>query len=193
MTDVMHWIGQGILYLAALSAILTGVPVLIDLVENRRSDNLSLTRPLSLLRPITLSAFNRTLTAYKKRLEDSRIVFDVVVGIHYGGTAIAMLIGKHLYKPVRIIETHLRHVDGHPVCDSVTPLFNPEEVKGKRVLLVDNRIHKGKTLALSRKLLEDMGAHVTTLVAFRPASSNASALADTVLLTTSREFTDFLR
>jgi xanthine phosphoribosyltransferase len=81
---------------------------------------------------------------------------DMIVGIAAGGIVPAAILGRRLEKEVHLLYINLRDDAQRPRYD--TPkVVRPRsfEIKGKRVLLVDDRVKSGATLATARELLRD--------------------------------------
>ncbi len=82
--------------------------------------------------------------------------FDMVVAIANGGIIPAAMINQRLMLPVYLLKIHLKDENQKPLWD--TPrLIEPInfDFKGKRILLVDDRIKSGKTIVFARELLRE--------------------------------------
>jgi xanthine phosphoribosyltransferase len=89
---------------------------------------------------------------------------ELVVAIANGGVIPAAIINQRLGKELRLLHLNLRDEQQRPRHDAPVLLYPLDfEVKGRRVLLVDDRARTGATLAAARELLRD-AASVTTLV-----------------------------
>jgi xanthine phosphoribosyltransferase len=81
--------------------------------------------------------------------------FDLVVAIANGGIAPAAIINQRLNAQFQIIRINLRDEFQQPKFD--TPkLLQPVDFDflGKRILLVDDRIKSGATIALAKEILQ---------------------------------------
>lgn len=82
--------------------------------------------------------------------------FDLIVAIANGGIVPAGIINQRLQKEVHLLKINLRDEYQHPKYD--TPrLLSPIDFdfKGKRILLVDDRIKTGSTIKLARELMQE--------------------------------------
>lgn len=139
------------------------------------------TFPIRVLLPVKCHSLQKLLMGFVEYLDNQRFAFDVVVGVHYGGIVYASDIARMRYKPLRLIETRFEIRSGVAVCEGVVPQYLVEDVVGKSILLVDNRIKSGQTLERARQqLLSDGAASVTTVAIFRPKGAKGNA--DYVLL-----------
>ncbi len=81
--------------------------------------------------------------------------FDIIVAIANGGIVPAGIINQRLQKEVHLIRINLRDEYQHPKYDSPQLLAPVDfEFKGKRILLVDDRIKTGSTVRLACELLK---------------------------------------
>lgn len=87
---------------------------------------------------------------------------DILVGINRGGAIIGGMVGKRLKKWVFIIE--IKHDFDGPIGLSI----DKKKLEGKRVILIDDRIHTGLNLRRARSFIIDQGAEVQVLVFARP-------------------------
>ena len=87
--------------------------------------------------------------------------FDTIVAIANGGIIPAALLNQRLGLDFRLIRLSLRDKDQRPIYDKpqlVSPLsFDP---KGRRILLVEDRVKTGATMAYAKRLLEEGGAEL---------------------------------
>jgi xanthine phosphoribosyltransferase len=82
--------------------------------------------------------------------------FDMLVAIANGGIIPAAMINQRLMLPIHLLKIHLKDENQKPLWD--TPrLIEPInfDFKGKRILLVDDRIKSGKTIVFARELLRE--------------------------------------
>ncbi len=88
---------------------------------------------------------------------------DLVIGIGTGGVVPASLAAFHLHADLRIITLNYRDEQNTPRHEEPVVMNIPSDLdlKGKRILLVDDVSVSGKTLQAALKLLE--GHEVKTL------------------------------
>jgi xanthine phosphoribosyltransferase len=82
--------------------------------------------------------------------------FDLIVAIANGGIVPAAILNQRFNKEVRLLYINLRDEFQQPRYDKprvLTPVNF--DVKGRRVLLVDDRVKTGATFAVARELLKD--------------------------------------
>ena len=99
--------------------------------------------------------------------------FDTIVAIANGGIIPAALLNQRLGLDFRMIRLSLRDKDQRPIYDSpqlVSPLdFDP---KGRKILLVEDRVKTGATMACAKKLILEAGAkYVKTFAVNGPADN----------------------
>lgn len=82
--------------------------------------------------------------------------FDLLVAIANGGIIPAALLNQRLNKELRLLRINLRDECQRPKYDK-PKLLTPVDfdVKGKRILLVDDRIKTGSTVDFARELLHE--------------------------------------
>lgn len=89
--------------------------------------------------------------------------FDLVVAVLNGGREPARLVGEKLGLPVAGLRVNFRDERHRPRYEAPVLLAPPDfDVRGRRVLVVDDRSRTGETLALAREVLRD-AAVVRTL------------------------------
>ncbi|MDR0766609.1 MAG: phosphoribosyltransferase [Odoribacteraceae bacterium] len=82
--------------------------------------------------------------------------FDLIVAVANGGIVPAGILNQRLHAEVRLLYINLRDERQQPVHDAPRVLHPVDfDVKGKRVLLVDDRVKTGATLATARELLRE--------------------------------------
>lgn len=82
--------------------------------------------------------------------------FDLIVAIANGGIVPAGIINQRLQKEVHLLKINLRDEYQHPKYDSPRLLAPIDfDFKGKRILLVDDRIKTGSTIKLARELMQE--------------------------------------
>lgn len=107
----------------------------------------------------------KPLAEVLRRIEEIRFEeeFDLVVAVLHGGREPARLVAERLGLPVAGLHVNFRDERHRPRHDSpvlVAPLG--VDVRGKRLLVVDDRSRTGGTLAFAREVLKD-AALVKTL------------------------------
>ncbi len=85
--------------------------------------------------------------------------FDLIVAVANGGIIPAALLNQRLDLPLQLLRINLRDPRQKPIYDS-PQLLSPInfEVCGKTILLVEDRVKTGASLAFARSLLEEKGA-----------------------------------
>lgn len=87
--------------------------------------------------------------------------FDLVIGIGTGGVPAATMVAFHLDTELQVITLNYRDEKNNPLYDNPKVLNFPiGELKGKRILLVDDVSVSGKTMNAALELLE--GCDVAT-------------------------------
>ena len=82
--------------------------------------------------------------------------FDMIVAIANGGIIPAAILNQRLMLPVYLLKIHLKDENQKPLWDKPKLIEDINfDFKDKRVLLVDDRIKSGKTIAFARELLAD--------------------------------------
>ena len=107
----------------------------------------------------------KPLSEILRRIEETRFEeeFDLVVAVLHGGREPARLVAEKLGLPVAGLHVNFRDERHRPRHDSpvlVAPL--DVDVRGKRLLVVDDRSRTGGTLAFAKEVLKD-AALVKTL------------------------------
>lgn len=80
--------------------------------------------------------------------------FDIIVAIADGGVVPAGILNQRLKVKLEVLRINLRDSNHRPIYDK-PKLLSPIDfdVKGKRVLLVDDRIKSGATINLAKELM----------------------------------------
>ncbi len=82
--------------------------------------------------------------------------FDLIVAIANGGILPAAILNQRLGKKVCLLRINLRDEQQQPKYDKPRLLEEIDfDYKGKRILLVDDRIKTGSTITLAKELLKD--------------------------------------
>lgn len=111
---------------------------------------------------------NRSITANLHRID--RNSFDVIVGIPRSGMIVASLLATHLQKPLADIDGFLKGDSYHR--------FNVK-VPGRRVLLVDDSVNKGRAMNFAVDRVKKKASHITRLAVYGPYQvENPKALCD---------------
>lgn len=117
---------------------------------------------------MTEGATDLTFTRVAERLHTAdlppRVEVDAVVAVARGGVVPGALIALHLAKPLRLLRLSFRDDANAPKGPLPEPLGSVPDVRGQRVVLVDDVAVTGATLRRARELLG--AAHVVT-VAFK--------------------------
>ena len=81
--------------------------------------------------------------------------FDAVVGIANGGVVPAALLSERLRLPLEILRINWRGVDNVPCREKPELLRTPDfEIKGKHLLIVDDRVKTGATFSRAKEILK---------------------------------------
>ena len=149
--------------------------------------------PLVVSKSLSYDEFENAIRLAVKVLDDLRFQPDFVVGIHYTGLSYAALLAKDLYVPVLHVEVEYTDTGGHHMVDDVRFCFDEARVKGKRVLVVDNRMATGNTMKFVCDRLRRATATVKTMVFYRHSYENSVIVPDIVLFTSRRPLARLLR
>lgn len=88
--------------------------------------------------------------------------FDLIVAVANGGIIPAAMLNQRLNLDMQLLKLHLRDADQKQLYDRPRLLEEIRfEVKGKKILLVEDRVKTGTTLNYARQLLLGAGAAVT--------------------------------
>lgn len=168
---VSSLVQHGITGIGAISSVV----LVIEYVQSRRMQA-SFSFPHTVRLRVNLRTYEKVIDRFVKYLDTSRRAFDIVIGIHYGGIGVASDLAAIHHRPFRLMETHFRTEKDAITCEKVIPHYRKSEVRGKKVLLVDNRIRSGRTLRMARDELLEAGAQsVHSVVLFRPKDAQANA------------------
>lgn len=100
----------------------------------------------------------RTFEEIMKRFAEIEIdeAFDMIVAIANGGLVPAGILNQRLQLEVKVLRINFKDDNQRPRYES-PQLLQPIDFdfKGKRILLVDDRIKSGSTIVLARKLLSE--------------------------------------
>lgn len=82
--------------------------------------------------------------------------FDLIVAIANGGIVPAAIINQRLQKEIHLLRINLRDEYQHPKYEQPKLLAPIDfDFKGKRILLVDDRIKTGATIQLAKELMKE--------------------------------------
>lgn len=82
--------------------------------------------------------------------------FDMIVAIASGGIIPAAMINQRLQLPIELLKINFRDAKQQPLYQSPKLLSDLNfEVKGKRILLIEDRVKTGATLSYAKELLKD--------------------------------------
>jgi len=85
--------------------------------------------------------------------------FDMIVAIANGGIIPAAMLNQRLGIDMQLLKLRLRDASQYQIYEKPRLLEEIRfEVKGKTILLVEDRVKTGATLTFAKKLLEDAGA-----------------------------------
>jgi len=85
--------------------------------------------------------------------------FDLIVAIANGGIIPAAMLNQRLGLDMQLLKIRLRDASQYQIYEKPKLLEEIRfEVKGKTILLVEDRVKTGATLTFAKKLLEDAGA-----------------------------------
>jgi hypoxanthine phosphoribosyltransferase len=104
---------------------------------------------------------DRSFEAVKKRLEEITFEesFDLIVAIANGGVVPAALLNQRLGLDLQLLKLNLRDSSQKQLYEK--PLLLEQitfDVKGKTILLVEDRVKTGNTLNFAKNLLLEAGA-----------------------------------
>lgn len=95
--------------------------------------------------------------------------FDLIVAIANGGIIPAAMMGQILQVKIELLKINYRDLNQKPIYESPKLLSSIDfDVKGKTILLVEDRVKTGVTLAYAKQLLAD-AATVKTFAVNGPA------------------------
>jgi len=85
--------------------------------------------------------------------------FDMIVAIANGGIIPAALLNQRLNLEIQLLKLHLRDDSQKPLYDRPKLLEDIRfDVKGKTILLVEDRVKTGATLNYAKQLIAEAGA-----------------------------------
>lgn len=97
----------------------------------------------------------------RKRFEEIAFddSFDLIVAVANGGIIPAAMLNQRLNLDMQLLKLHLRDASQKQLYDQPQLLEDIRfEVRGKRILLVEDRVKTGTTLNYARQLLTEAGA-----------------------------------
>ena len=114
----------------------------------------------------------RTIEDIKERIASIQFnePFDIVVAIANGGIIPAAIINQRLNVELQMLKINLRDPRQQPIYNS-PQLMSPVnfDYKGRTILLVEDRVKTGATLAFAKELLSKQAAVVKTFAVNGPA------------------------
>lgn len=143
--------------------------VAIEIARSRRISNAD-NWPIDINFSIRQSTYLKGMEQLADHFEEDRWKPEAVVGVHYGGVEHAATLARKWFIPFLFTWTRLDHdADTRKAtCVGVEPRFSDREVKGKKVLVVDNQIKSGRTLRLVVEDIRGRGAtDIRTVVVHR--------------------------
>ena len=85
--------------------------------------------------------------------------FDLIVAVANGGIIPAAMLNQQLDLDIQLLKLHLRDASQKQLFDKPQLLEDMKfDVKGKVILLVEDRVKTGTTLTFAKQLLENAGA-----------------------------------
>jgi hypoxanthine phosphoribosyltransferase len=118
-------------------------------------------------RYVSWPEYGNLAEALAERVRSGGKSFDLVIGIARGGIPVAMVVADHL--GVQIDFINVKSYSG--IAERSVPRILStltEDIKGRRILLVDDLVDHGETLALVRDfLLKQEPASLVTAVLFK--------------------------
>jgi hypoxanthine phosphoribosyltransferase len=118
-------------------------------------------------RYINWTEYGNLADALAEKIRSHSEKFDLIIGIARGGIPVAMVVSDHLNVKLDII--NVKSYDG--IAERNPPRILTtltEVVRGKSVLLVDDLVDQGDTMATVSKYLQDQGpAMMKTAVLFK--------------------------
>jgi xanthine phosphoribosyltransferase len=102
-------------------------------------------------------SFEELLLRFKEiRLPDE---IDLIVAVANGGIIPAAIINQRLSKEIQLLKLNLRDNMQNRLYDQPVLLEEIDfDIKGKKILLVEDRVKTGTTLEFAKKLLLEKGA-----------------------------------
>jgi uncharacterized protein len=82
--------------------------------------------------------------------------FDMIIAIANGGIIPAALLNQKLQLPIQLLKVSFRDAKQQPIYDSPRLVaYFPFDLRGKKVLLVEDRVKTGATLEYAKELLKE--------------------------------------
>lgn len=84
--------------------------------------------------------------------------FDLIVAVANGGIIPAAMLSQRLGVDMQLLRISLRNSSQRPMYNSPIQVGEIPDVAAKRILLVEDRVKSGASLALAKSILEQAGA-----------------------------------
>lgn len=110
-----------------------------------------------------MAVFDKSFEEVRKRFESAVFEgnFDLIVAVANGGIIPAAMLNQRLGLEIQLLKLHLRDASQKQMFDKPQLLEEIKfEVKGKTILLVEDRVKTGTTLNFAKQLLIEAGAKV---------------------------------
>ena len=94
----------------------------------------------------------------KSRINDLDFAesFDMIVAIANGGIIPAAMINQKLQLPIQLLKLSFRDTKQHPMYEAPKLVADVDfDVRGKKILLVEDRVKTGATLQYAKELMKD--------------------------------------
>jgi len=123
------------------------------------------TIPINIKRSVSYSQLYKGLERINGILDETRFKPEVIVCVHYMGTAFGAILGHIMFKPIYTAVVKYGADRDRVKCERVSLPFQAERIlKGKKVLVGDNSIHTGRTLKMICEEVEKHTSEVRTFV-----------------------------
>jgi len=128
--------------------------------------------PIRIRRSIRYGQFEKAMQRMATILDETRFKPDLILGVHYQGTAFAAVLGKMLYVPIMPVIVKYEDNAGTHRCERVRFPFNPNQyLRGKKVLILDNSMRSGKTMQMTREEVQKYTGAIKTMVVIQKYGS----------------------
>jgi hypoxanthine phosphoribosyltransferase len=149
--------------------------------------------PISIKRSVSYSQLYKGLERINGILDETRFKPEVIVCVHYMGTAFGAILGHIMFKPIYTAVVQYGANRDRVKCERVSLPFQADRIlRGKKVLIVDNSIHTGRTLKMVREEVEKHTSEVRTFVIHERASAVDAEITPDYVLFRSEKLVRFL-